>query len=178
MLCLVFCASCVSGERTCQKASPNFVVVLVDDQAWNGTSVEMVPGMPESASDFTTRGRFVGPKDEVLQREGVGTRVRPVALQHSIREIQLESSDSGGDEHRSHSSRGLGEFAQGPSDHRLNVPDRTFWKMGMGGNSEEVGTTSATDRRKCGWRVRQRQSQWETEVVSDPKRVFELTIVQ
>ena len=31
---------------------PNFVVVLVDDQAWNGTSVEMVPGMPESASDF------------------------------------------------------------------------------------------------------------------------------
>ena len=29
-----------------------FHFVLVDDQAWNGTSVEMVPGMAESASDF------------------------------------------------------------------------------------------------------------------------------
>ena len=51
-LWVVFCASCASDEHMCQKASPNFVVVLVDDQAWNGTSVEMVPGMPESASDF------------------------------------------------------------------------------------------------------------------------------
>ena len=30
---------------------PNFVVVLVDDQGWNGTSVEMVPGDSLSRSD-------------------------------------------------------------------------------------------------------------------------------
>ena len=49
---LVCCFSCTSESTRKLHTSPNFILVLVDDQAWNGTSVEMVPGMAESASDF------------------------------------------------------------------------------------------------------------------------------
>ena len=46
-------AGCGSDSTS---ASPegrrNFVVVLVDDQGWNGTSVEMVPGDSLSRSDY------------------------------------------------------------------------------------------------------------------------------
>ena len=33
-------------------SAPNIVVVLVDDQSWNGTSVQMHPNLPNSKSDF------------------------------------------------------------------------------------------------------------------------------
>ena len=52
VLWMVFFVSCASEGRVVQRASPNFIFVLVDDQAWNGTSDDMVPGVPESASDF------------------------------------------------------------------------------------------------------------------------------
>ncbi|MDZ4657506.1 MAG: sulfatase-like hydrolase/transferase [Bythopirellula sp.] len=32
--------------------APNIVLVLIDDQAWNGTSVQMHPALPNSRSDF------------------------------------------------------------------------------------------------------------------------------
>jgi len=38
-----------AAERT---ARPNFVLVLVDDQGWTGTSVRMDPAIPESSSDY------------------------------------------------------------------------------------------------------------------------------
>ena len=31
---------------------PNIVLILVDDQGWNGTSVQMDPSVPGSRSDF------------------------------------------------------------------------------------------------------------------------------
>ena len=32
--------------------NPNFIVILVDDQGWNGTSVQMSDGDPLSKSDY------------------------------------------------------------------------------------------------------------------------------
>ena len=34
------------------RSSPNFILILADDQGWNGTSVEMLNGLKESKSDF------------------------------------------------------------------------------------------------------------------------------
>ena len=51
----VMMLGCGMGPLHCDQmatGSPNFILVLVDDQAWNGTSVEMLPGFTESASDF------------------------------------------------------------------------------------------------------------------------------
>jgi len=34
------------------EASPNFILVLTDDQGWNGTSVYMSDSLPLSKSDY------------------------------------------------------------------------------------------------------------------------------
>ena len=31
---------------------PNFIVILSDDQSWVGTSLPMIPGRPDTASDY------------------------------------------------------------------------------------------------------------------------------
>ena len=35
-----------------KSAQPNFIVILSDDQSWVGTSQQMIPGNPETASDY------------------------------------------------------------------------------------------------------------------------------
>ena len=35
-----------------ERLQPNFLFILVDDQGWNGTSVEMIEGDSLSRSDF------------------------------------------------------------------------------------------------------------------------------
>lgn len=45
-----FVSSCIS--RVEDKKSPNFVFVLVDDQGWQHTSVEMMKGKPQTRSDY------------------------------------------------------------------------------------------------------------------------------
>ncbi len=49
-----------------QARSPNFVVILTDDQSWVGTSVEMIPGDPRTRSDY-----FLTPNIERLARMGM-----------------------------------------------------------------------------------------------------------
>jgi len=180
MMCLVFCASCASDERTCQKAPPNFVVVLVDDQAWNGTSVEMVPGMPESASDFHQT-----PWLDSLAQSGMrfsNARASAPVCAPSRYSIQFGKSPARiqlirvgmNTSHIPH-----GEWVSLPK--ALRAIDSTylaahFGKWGMGGTPEEVGydVSDGSTKNVDGGFVNDR-SQWETEVVSDPKRVFELT---
>jgi arylsulfatase A-like enzyme len=40
------------GVLTAQAKSPNFILILSDDQSWKGTSVLMNPELPESRSDY------------------------------------------------------------------------------------------------------------------------------
>lgn len=54
-----------STERSTEPR-PNFLVLLVDDQAWNGTSLEMEPGQASSRSDY-----YRTPHLERLGREGM-----------------------------------------------------------------------------------------------------------
>ncbi len=47
-------------------ARPNFIVILSDDQSWVGTSQRMIPGNPETASDY-----FRTPNIERLAAQGM-----------------------------------------------------------------------------------------------------------
>ena len=46
--------------------SPNFIIILVDDQGWNGTSVQMMDKEINSKSDF-----YQTPNIEKLAKKGI-----------------------------------------------------------------------------------------------------------
>ena len=58
--------ACTPAVLQATSASPNFVLIIVDDQAWNGTSLQMDPDVPDSRSDYHQT-----PTLEALAREGV-----------------------------------------------------------------------------------------------------------
>ena len=53
---IFFFCSCEMTNYSNQKlkkiTSPNFILILADDQGWNGTSVQMMHNEPESKSDY------------------------------------------------------------------------------------------------------------------------------
>ncbi len=66
---LVFLLSPVVASHAAAEAKssrPNFIVILSDDQSWVGTSQRMIPGNPETASDY-----FRTPAIERLAEQGM-----------------------------------------------------------------------------------------------------------
>jgi arylsulfatase A-like enzyme len=57
--------ACTLAHRT-GAASPNFIVILTDDQSWTGSSTRMDPDCPDSQSDY-----FVTPNIDRLAKEGM-----------------------------------------------------------------------------------------------------------
>ena len=60
---LFSCANAINKNKT---ESPNFIVFLVDDQGWNGTSVQMMNKEPLSKSDYHET-----PNLEILAQNGI-----------------------------------------------------------------------------------------------------------
>ena len=62
--------ACKSTDRSKEKkictSSPNFILILSDDQGWNGTSVKMMHNEPDSKSDY-----FETPNLEILAERGI-----------------------------------------------------------------------------------------------------------
>ena len=55
-----------SKEKQTNPTSPNFILILADDQGWNGTSVKMMNNEPGSKSDY-----FETPNLELLCQRGM-----------------------------------------------------------------------------------------------------------
>ena len=55
-----------SKEKKTNPTSPNFILILADDQGWNGTSVKMMNNEPGSKSDY-----FETPNLEILSQRGM-----------------------------------------------------------------------------------------------------------
>ena len=53
-------------EKQTNPTPPNFILILADDQGWNGTSVKMMHNEPGSKSDY-----FETPNLEVLAENGI-----------------------------------------------------------------------------------------------------------
>lgn len=49
---IVCLAATVATAAAAKTNSPNFIVILSDDQSWVGTSQRMIPGNPDTASDY------------------------------------------------------------------------------------------------------------------------------
>ena len=63
-----------------KSSKPNFIVVLSDDQSWVGTSQRMIPGNPETASDYQSLPKFVWQFDESrFRRHPRGMSIKPTA---------------------------------------------------------------------------------------------------
>ena len=56
----------VQAAAAAKSSRPNFIVILSDDQSWVGTSQRMIPGNPETASDY-----FRTPAIERLAAQGM-----------------------------------------------------------------------------------------------------------
>jgi len=67
IVCVAVAAAAVSAMRAASAADrPNIVLMLADDQGWNGLSVEMAPGVPGSRGEI-----FHTPNLENLAAQGM-----------------------------------------------------------------------------------------------------------
>ena len=67
LVCVAVAAAAVSPMRAASAADrPNIVLMLADDQGWNGLSVEMAPGVPGSRGEI-----FHTPNLENLAAQGM-----------------------------------------------------------------------------------------------------------
>ena len=66
LLLLFACKSTEPSKETDLSVYPNFILILADDQGWNGTSVKMMHNEPDSKSDY-----FETPNLEILAERGI-----------------------------------------------------------------------------------------------------------
>lgn len=172
--------SCASVKENRNGLPPNFILILADDQAWNGTSVEMQPGMKESASDFH-RTPFL----EELASKGIrfsNARAAAPVCAPSRYSIQFGKSPArlrlirvGMDaSHIPHAEwQSIAKVLQSVDS---NYVSGHFGKWGMGASPEVLGYDlgDGATRNVDGGFVNDK-SQWETALTRDPKKVFELT---
>lgn len=174
---------CGMGPLHCDKTatgSPNFILVLVDDQAWNGTSVEMLPGFTESASDFHET-----PHLETLAEMGMrfsNARAAAPVCAPSRYSIQFGKSPARMRVIRVGMDTGHLRHDEWPTISKVlcNI-DSTyasghFGKWGMDAKPELLGfdQSDGATRNVDGGFVNNK-TQWETTLKEDPKKIQHVT---
>ena len=169
-----------SRDKEANYSSPNFILVLADDQGWNGTSVKMMYNESGSKSDY-----FETPNLELLSQRGMrfsdAYSSAPVCApsRYSIQfgktpaRISLIRVGMNTD-HIDHEG-----FVSIPKAlKKINKQYRTahFGKWGMGSNPSILGydESDGPTKNKDGNFVNDK-SQWEHVLKNDPKNIFSLT---
>ena len=176
---LLALSSCDSDPESPEER-PNFVVVLVDDQGWNGTSVEMVPGDSLSRSDYHET-----PHLEEFAAEGMrfseAYAAAPVcapsryAIQFGKTPARLSLVRVGMNSDHIDHEKGWSLPKALKAVDSLYVAGH-FGKWGMGSSPEVMGydvSNGPTQNREGGF-VNDR-SQWDAHIKDDPKRIMEVT---
>lgn len=159
---------------------PNFVVVLVDDQGWNGTSVEMVPGDSLSRSDYHETPhleRFAAEGMRFSQAYAAAPVCAPsrYAIQFGKTPARLSLIRVGMNADHIDHDQGWSVPKALKAVDSLYVAGH-FGKWGMGSSPEVLGYDASdgpTQNREGGF-VNDR-SQWDARVKEDPKRIMEIT---
>ena len=182
ILLLLF--ACKSTDRSKEKktytSSPNFILILADDQGWNGTSVKMMHNEPGSKSDY-----FETPNLEILAERGIrfsdAYSAAPVcapsrySIQFGKTPARLSLIRVGmNTEHIDHEG-----FTSIPKAlKKINSQYKTahFGKWGMGSNPSVLGydVSDGATKNKDGNFINNK-SQWENGFKKDPKNIFSLT---
>ena len=169
-----------SKDKEADYSSPNFILVLADDQGWNGTSVKMMYNESGSKSDY-----FETPNLELLSQKGMrfsdAYSSAPVCApsRYSIQfgktpaRISLIRVGMNTD-HIDHEG-----FVSIPKAlKKINKQYRTahFGKWGMGSNPSVLGydESDGPTKNKDG-NFDNDKSQWEHVLKNDPKNIFSLT---
>ena len=169
-----------SKDKEADYSSPNFILVLADDQGWNGTSVKMMYNESGSKSDY-----FETPNLELLSQKGMrfsdAYASAPVCApsRYSIQfgktpaRISLIRVGMNTD-HIDHEG-----FVSIPKAlKKINKQYRTahFGKWGMGSNPSVLGydESDGPTKNKDG-NFDNDKSQWEHVLKNDPKNIFSLT---
>ena len=189
---IVFCSlgilllyfSCNSADFLKEKekntTSPNFILILADDQGWNGTSVKMMQNEPGSKSDY-----FETPNLELLAEKGIrfsdAYASAPVcapsrySIQFGKTPARLSLIRVGmNTDHIDHEG-----FTSIPKAlKKINSQYRTahFGKWGMGSNPSVLGydVSDGPTKNKDG-NFKNNKAQWIHTAKEDPKNIFSLT---
>ena len=169
-----------SKDKEANNSSPNFILVLADDQGWNGTSVKMMYNESGSKSDY-----FETPNLELLSQTGMrfsdAYSSAPVcapsrySIQFGKTPARLSLIRVGmNTDHIDHEG-----FVSIPKAlKKINEKYRTahFGKWGMGSNPSILGydESDGPTKNKDG-NFDNDKSQWEHVLKNDPKNIFSLT---
>ena len=169
-----------SKDKEANYSSPNFILVLSDDQGWNGTSVKMMYNESGSKSDY-----FETPNLELLSQRGMrfsdAYSSAPVcapsrySIQFGKTPARLSLIRVGmNTDHIDHEG-----FVSIPKAlKKINKQYRTahFGKWGMGSNPSILGydESDGPTKNKDG-NFDNDKSQWEHVLKYDPKNIFSLT---
>ena len=176
--------SCKSNDHSNEKQkladTPNFILILSDDQGWNGTSVKMMNDEPGSKSDY-----FETPNLELLAERGMrfsnAYSSAPVcapsrySIQFGKTPARLSLIRVGmNTDHIDHE----GFISIPKALKKINNQYKTahFGKWGMGSNPSVFGydVSDGPTKNKDG-NFNNNKSQWKNVFKKDPKNIFSLT---
>ena len=169
-----------SKENKINPISPNFILILADDQGWNGTSVKMMHNEPDSKSDY-----FETPNLEQLAERGIrfsnAYASAPVcapsrySIQFGKSPARLSLIRVGmNTDHIDHE----GFISIPKALKKINNKYKTahFGKWGMGSNPFALGYDKSDGPTKnLDGNFINNKSQWKNVLKKDPKNIFSLT---
>ena len=182
MLLLLFsCNSTeLSKEIKISPPSPNFILILADDQGWNGTSVKMMHNEPGSKSDY-----FETPNLELLAKRGIrfsnAYSSAPVcapsrySIQFGKTPARLSLIRVGmNTDHIDH--EGFISIPKALKKVNNQYITAHFGKWGMGSNPSVLGydISDGPTKNKDGNFINNK-TQWKNVFKKDPKNIFSLT---
>jgi len=180
---LIFLLSLLSfSNKNKKETNPNFIIILVDDQGWNGTSVQMMDNEINSKSDF-----YQTPNIEKLAKKGIrfssAYASAPVcapsrySIQFGQTPARLKMIRVGmNTSHINHST----DFTI-PKQLKSINPDYVtahFGKWGMGSSPSVLGydeSDGATGNKDGVFTQKPQGVQWENTINEDPKKMFSIT---
>ena len=181
LLLLFSCNSTqLSEEKKIYPSSPNFILILADDQGWNGTSVKMMQNEPSSKSDY-----FETPNLEMFAKRGIrfsnAYSSAPVcapsrySIQFGKTPARLSLIRVGmNTDHIDHK----GFISIPKALKKINSQYKTahFGKWGMGSNPSILGydLSDGPTKNKDGNFINNK-SQWKNVFKKDPKNIFSIT---
>ena len=181
-LIIVLFLGCKTASIAPNETTPNFIVILSDDQGWNGTSVQMMDDLPTSKSDYhetphlealANRGmRFssayasapvCSPSRYSIQLGKTPARLKMIRVGMNTNHINHQTSNT------------IPKLLK-----KVNPNYKTahFGKWGIGVHPSELGydeSDGLTGNKDGIFNHKANRKQWQNNVDEDPKKIFSTT---
>ena len=182
LISILFSFSCLANEINKNNDHPNFIIILVDDQGWNGTSVQMMNEEINSKSDF-----YQTPNIEKLAEKGIkfssAYAGAPVcapsrySIQFGQTPARLKMIRVGMNTSHINHSTDL-TIPKQLKNINSNYVAAHFGKWGMGAYPSLLGydeSDGATGNKDGGFDFKDNKKQWQNTINKDPKKIFSIT---